>query len=793
VKNILFAISFFITCLYQVALAQLLTGSGQSPNGLVQNILLGPGVTVSNVTYNGSPSAIGYFDGSATNLGIDSGLVMTTGTILQNGSGPHGPNNQAGCGVDNGYGGSGLLSSLINGSQTFNASILEFDFIPYSDTVQFKYVFGSDEYPEFAPPNNSSYNDVFGFFISGPGIAGMQNIAKLPTNGSVVSINNVNAITNSSFFIPNGDGSSSPQNSSPTYIQYDGFTTVLEAISQVQCGQTYHLIIAVADVGDGEWDSGIFLEANSLSSTTPVNISYNISQQVFNDPTWMAEGCVDATVTLQRQNNLNSSLTIPVQISGTATSGTDYTGIPGSVTFNPGQSTTSFTINVLNDAISEGLESVIMTFPVIDPCGNITPIVLELQIQDVLPVDVQIVGTSMLCPGDQVTLTAVVSGGVSPYNYNWNTGDTLNSIVVSPSSTSSYNVSVVDNCLLQTATDTFVVDVPVYDPLVLTTSGDINEVCPNILHVLYASTIGGAGNYSYVWTVNGSVVGGMDSLVVTPMQSTVYNVMVTDTCGNTTSSSLTYIISSPPMNLVMNPGSQICPGDSVELSVNVTGGYGNYYYTWTHNGASTSSIIVNPHVTTTYEVVVTDDCQTISMSGFVHIDVVKPDANFAITSSTLFNGIPITFQNLTTNGVNYQWLFGDGSQSSLVHPNHIYSESGTYHITLVAEDANGCLDSVMKPISIEDEFYIYVPNTFIPDNDRVNEVFSGSFLGVSSVYMEVYNRWGELIFESDEINFKWNGTYRGEMVPIGTYTWKLTYARGSKREFTKYGHISVIR
>ena len=118
----------------------------------------------------------------------------------------------------------------------------------------------------------------------------MQNIAKLPTNGSVVSINNVNAITNSSFFIPNGDGSTAPQNSSrKVYIQYDGFTTVLEAVSQVQCGETYHLILAIADVGDvWQFDSNFF-KVNSLSSATPVNITYNILQQVFNDPTWMAE------------------------------------------------------------------------------------------------------------------------------------------------------------------------------------------------------------------------------------------------------------------------------------------------------------------------------------------------------------------------------------------------------------------------------------------------------------------------------------------------------------------------
>ena len=81
---------------------QLATSTNSSPSALVQNVLLGPGVIVSNIMYNGSPAAIGSFTATGTNLGINQGVVMTTGTILNNGSGPQGPNNQAGAGIDNG-------------------------------------------------------------------------------------------------------------------------------------------------------------------------------------------------------------------------------------------------------------------------------------------------------------------------------------------------------------------------------------------------------------------------------------------------------------------------------------------------------------------------------------------------------------------------------------------------------------------------------------------------------------------------------------------------------------------
>jgi len=353
-----FGIIFFALLLFFGGRCQLNTSVSMSPLGLVQNVLLGPGVTVSNISFNGSPTAIGAFAATGTNLGIAQGIVMTTGTVLNTGAGPQGPNNQAGAGMDNNMGGSAMLTGLLNGTQTYNAAILEFDFIPYSDTVLFKYVFGSDEYPEFAPPNSSGFNDVFGFFISGPGIIGIENIAKLPTNGSIVSINNVNSITNSSFFNFNGDGNSPPYNGNPFYIQYDGFTDVLEAVSKVQCGETYHLVIAIADVGDGEWDSGIFLQANSLSSQTPVSVDYVISDTLFNSPSIMAEGCVSSIITLSRQDNINSSLTIPIQVNGTATAILDYSGIPSSVTFLPGDSTISFTINALADLLTEGSETI---------------------------------------------------------------------------------------------------------------------------------------------------------------------------------------------------------------------------------------------------------------------------------------------------------------------------------------------------------------------------------------------------------------------------------------------------
>ncbi len=774
--------------------SQLVTGTTMSPLALVQNVLLGPGVTVSNILYNGSPAALGSFQATNTVLGIDEGIVLTTGTVIDNGDGPQGPNNQAGAGMDNNIGGSALLSNLISGTQTFNAGILEFDFIPYSDTVRFKYVFGSDEYPEFAPPNSSGFNDVFGFFISGPGINGIQNIAQLPNGGGVVSINNVNAITNAQYYNYNGDGGTPPYDSNPMYIQYDGFTDVLEAVSQVECGQTYHLVIAIADVGDGQWDSGIFLEANSLSSLTPVDISYELSNQVYSEPNWMAEGCVTATVTLERETNLNNSLTIPVNVSGSATDVLDYSGIPSSVTFNPGDSQVSFTINVELDGITEGQENIILDFPLSDPCGNITPVSIELFIQDIEEVSVEISNPEIGCPGENIVLTTEVSGGVPPYTFLWNDNSTQNSISISPTATGEYFVEVVDDCLNQFAYDTVIVTVPEYEPITLITSPDIVEICPNVGQYIGVIASGGTGNYEYTWEdASNQLISTMDSVFISPLISTFFIVIVSDECGTFATDTVHFTVNSPPLELTVSPTIYLCPGDSTLVSVSASGGFGSYYYYWPHSGDTTNQVWVTPFSTSNYQVQVSDDCQTFNVSGSIQVVVVKPDANFTIVSDPVVENLPISFQNLTTNGYVYEWYFGDGGYSEDVHPSHTYDEPGIYEVTLVATDSKGCIDSITLPIQVFKEFYIYIPNAFIPDGDRFNEVFSGSFIGVKEIKIEIYNRWGHEVFSSTDINFEWDGTYKGRRVQNGTYVWKLTYIPEDRVDRELYtGHVTVL-
>ena len=755
--------------------------------------MLGPGVELISVSYNGDPQAIGRFTAFGTDLGINEGIVMTTGTVLNNGSGPHGPNKSANSGVDNKRPGYGPLNNILGANVTTNAAILEFKFIPYSDTVRFKYVFGSEEYREWV---GSQFNDIFAFFISGPGIpGGVMNIAKLP-NGTPVTINNINDGTeynvpyqpqcnNCAYFKYNGGGQ---------HIEYDGFTKPLEAVAKVQCGETYKLIIAIADVNDGVFDSGIFLEANSLTSKEPVTITHELSYDAFGDPNMMAEGCVSATITLKRNGNkVHLPLTVPITVTGTTTAGLDYSSIPSSISFAAGQTTAQFTFSALEDGIIEGIETLNLNFKLIDPCDNEIMKVIKLTINDVQPLTLDVAPVTVECAGEEIDLEAVISGGSGPYTYSWSTGSTDSIITVSPLVTTTYSVNVIDFCLKKTVTKNVTVTVPINPPLIATPSPDIVEICPYVPKTISVIASGGSGTYSYLWITEGDTLARDSTQLVIPSKTTTYTVIVTDKCGETTTAQVIYTITSPPLLIRTSDDKTVCPNDSVSLSVAATGGYGQYYYNWLSTGETTDNIWVNPMSTTTYTVSVSDECQTFDVRDDITITVITPTADFQVISSPLFNGLPVSFQNLTNGGFTYEWTFGDGNSSQLMHPNNTYDDPDVYIITLIATNSIGCKDTISKPITIKPEYYLYVPNAFTPDGNQHNNVFYASTVNIRELNVKIFNRWGEILYESNELRFIWDGTYDGVIVKDDIYVYTIKYVTNDGIEDTVVGHVVLLK
>lgn len=240
-------------------------GLAVTPNQTVQQLvttLTGPGLIATNITGQMSPIANGIFVNNGVNgFSLTSGIILSTGgiTLLPTGSGA-----SVFSSFDNGMVGDADLDDIVIPQQTQDAAIIEFDFSAANDSVEFYFLFSSEEYNEYA---NSSFNDVFAFIINGPGFAPNTNVAIIPGTSVPISINTIN----------NGYStgtSTGPCMNCANYIDnvgtnavdlcMDGFTTVIQIKFPIWPCSNYNFKIAIADVGDGIFDSAILMEENSF-------------------------------------------------------------------------------------------------------------------------------------------------------------------------------------------------------------------------------------------------------------------------------------------------------------------------------------------------------------------------------------------------------------------------------------------------------------------------------------------------------------------------------------------------
>ena len=239
----------------------------------------------------------------------------------------------------------------------------------------------------------------------------------------------------------------------------------------------------------------------------------------------------------------------------------------------------------------------------------------------------------------------------------------------------------------------------------------------------------------------------------------------------------------------------VCTGDNVVLTAS-----GATSYVWDNNVVN--GAIFNPVITTTYTVVGTDanGCQN---SDDVDVNVYEyPNPDFSFTPSiTTTENTFIFFNNNTTNAESYFWTFGDGvGFSTNEDPQYLYpSVPDNYIITLVASSNNGlCVDSVSKQLIVEDVVTFYIPNVFTPNSDEHNNVFTPVFTSGFDPYdfhMIIFNRWGEIVWESYNAAAGWDGHFgNGGLVDDGVYTWQIDFkANLSDKRYEYRGHVTVLK
>lgn len=721
------------------AQGQLVINQGLTPTQLVQDVLLGSGVTVSNVSFNGvlSPATAqpgsGSFTASGTNLGLSGGVLLTSGEVQQ----VAGPASYFASG-QNSTGSDPDLALLAN--QIINdRAVLEFDFVPVGDTVKFRYVFGSEEYPEYACTN---FNDAFGFFLSGPGISGpfqngAINIALIPGSTSIpIAINTVNPgvpgssggqasicaaadpnwVSNNQYYVNNGTG---------TTVCYDGFTVVLTARWPVQCGETYHIKMAIGDGSDSSFDSGVFLEAGSFTST-PFIPSLTPGPGIIGTNTIM-ESCYPVTIDFTQTGAANDTSVVYIIASGTATPGVDYLPpFPDSLVFYPGQTTQSFTFVCPIDA--DGEETVVLTLISESPCAGIT-ITNEFTFFIVSSPQLVISGGTQVIPcGGSATLTPVVSGGYPPYIISWPGGATGSSITVSPTQNTSYSATVTDDCG-STAVAQFFVELDPLPPLSMSIIGPstVMEACDRTT-VNIIRPQGVPGDVPVVFTFSGTATHGADyawpdqavipdgvlniTLPFTAIEdgiaddgeTAIITATFTDACGRTTSASVTItIIDAPFLGVETSDFIIECRPDSMLLVAQGIGGVGQLSYLWS-TGAAGPEAYVTMLVPGNYTVTVTDEC-------------------------------------------------GRTAQDVAV-------------ITTICD--------------------VVIPNVITPNGDGRNDKFVIEGILYVSNTVKIFNRWGQEVYSASNYKNQWDG---GDL-PDGTYFYEVKVAR---KDEPYTGHLTILR
>ncbi|HPI55170.1 MAG TPA: choice-of-anchor L domain-containing protein, partial [Chitinophagaceae bacterium] len=413
--RLLFIILWMAVLIPGSTYAQIAVSNTNSASVLAQK-LVGPGVYISNpsILCNGNQS--GLFTVTSSNLGVDSGIVLTTGVAASVGlvNGVNGLQS-AFANANQGTGGDADLTALA-GTSTFDRCVLEFDLKADGDSIVFKYIFGSEEYPAF---NCSNYNDVFGFFISGPGYPSPQNIALVPGTAIPVAINSVNnGVISAGGNLSNctAMGSGSPftgyyvDNTGGTSVTYDGFTQLFTARAGIQKCSTYHLKLAIADGFDHIFDSGVFLQAGSLQSNH-VDLSIQTDSLSAGVP-MVFEACDSAIVKIHRHLVQTSVTTDTVQllISGTSTNGVDYPLIASTYIFSNSVSDTLRTIYIepFNDLITEGTET--LKLVLVDKC--LTPVdSITIEINDP-PKFTLTNNDTLICRGQSVSSNGVFDNGL---------------------------------------------------------------------------------------------------------------------------------------------------------------------------------------------------------------------------------------------------------------------------------------------------------------------------------------------------------------------------------------------
>jgi len=745
-RNLLFYIAFL--SLTNSALAQMTVSTGVLTPAQYVNNLVGPGISVSNVTYTGNNAQIGSFGGTS-NIGFTGGVVLSSGASTE----LVGTAATASAGQVNVSALSNTMNPTVNDMLTIananlqslgigsafsatDGAILEFDFVPISNVVSFNFVFASDEYLTYV---NTQFNDIFGFFVAGPGITGpysapagfpngSTNLALVPGSTNPITISTIHPNLNAQYYVSNAGGMTHTMN---------GFTIPIPITFDVICGETYHFKFAVADVADNYLSTAVFLENDSFTSP-PVNLTLETASGSDTIP----EACVDANVLFIRSacESLDT-LVVDYTVTGTATNGVDFNIAASPITLFPGQDTAAINIIPIVDALPEGTETIIIQVQYLDGSGNLQTISGTLFINDIQPVVINETDLTLQCFSDSIVISAVASGGSESFTYNWlSSASDSTSDVVSINQNGSFDfiVEVTDQCL-GVFTDT--VTVVMNQTLAIDTIYIGPATCEPVGYVS-AFITGQTGVPQYTWSGPGpNSPNFINASVFQDLPSGWYYINVVDDVCEANDSAFVDILNPPIAQITANPIVGCSP-----LQVTFTNTSQNATtFEWDFGNGQV--VTVNDLSSQTF---------TFTESAIIQLTAFQDVNCFDETTAAVVISICGCTDPTATN----------------------------YDPTATADDG-----SCIYPTPT-----VEAPNIFTPNEDGDNDFFYLTTTNVLNVELTILNRWGNVMFEGSGVNPAWNGKVdSGVDAEDGVYFYKYTVTGFLNNVLEGHGFLHLVR
>ncbi len=693
---------------FQSGFAQLTFDTLATAQQMAQAIV-GAGYSVSNPKLNCPLGASATFTNVSSNIGLTGGILLTNGaTYIANG-----PNKPFPTGQDDGAPGDFDLDSIIKATSapptppntypnTYDACSLEFDLVPACDTLRITYVFGSMEYPTYI---DREFNDVLAFFISGPGIAGLQNIALVPGTTLPVNIHNINGgfaanappipPTNPQYYVDNTNGKT---------IHYTGFTTPLVAKAKVIPCEQYHLKLAIADVSDAIFDSGVFFQANSIDCSP---IDYNDLASNLD----AVKNCSNGNFTFCRTGDITKPYTVKYTTGGTAVGGIDYVALPDSIVIPANQQCAATTLVQIPNKNVTGTKTVTIIYQY-GYCSRWDTITLK--INDPLPIKA---GPDIsLCSGDSVAMGNLPLPNTT---YSWQPANGLSNPTLSNPKISLSRNGNSDTVLTYVlmANNPQISACNLKDSLFVTVKALPKaqfaakpSYCAGsaITFTDNSSAPTGKNITNWNWNFGNGLFNTLQNPTVSYTSGGTYTVVLNVTDDEGCKGDTSVKIQLWPSPVVIFSADTACSGDSVRFT----------NFSSVQNGAIVQSIWnfgdgsplfsafspahLYPLSASLYTVqlIVTSDKNCVNTTQQITNVYPKPTAAFTSSPVCIYN--PALFAN-QSNGNTNLWDFGDGARSTVRNPSHLFTVPGIQQVRLITMTDYGCTDTLVKKVIVFDQ------------------------------------------------------------------------------------------